>query len=121
MRAGLPIVATDVGGVAEMMKDGEQGFLTRRGDAEQLRDRIQCLVDSPTCEQRWAPVREQSLQRISRWKPAFAKHVALYAGALQRRTKKQRLKRSRRPEGNAGFRICNGRSPAASYCCQTLT
>jgi glycosyltransferase involved in cell wall biosynthesis len=33
MAAGLPIVATDFGGVSEQVIDGETGFLTPRGDA----------------------------------------------------------------------------------------
>ena len=47
MRAGLPVVATDVGGVAEAVIDGETGFITPPGDAEALGNTIQHLLSDP--------------------------------------------------------------------------
>ena len=35
-----PVIATDVGGDKEMMKDGETGFLVREGNAQDIIDRI---------------------------------------------------------------------------------
>jgi glycosyltransferase involved in cell wall biosynthesis len=46
MRAGLPVIATNVGGVGEMVADGVNGFLTERGNVAQMRDRIQRLISS---------------------------------------------------------------------------
>jgi glycosyltransferase involved in cell wall biosynthesis len=46
MRAGVPVVATDVGGVAEAVTDGVTGYLTRCGDVAQMRDRIARLLAS---------------------------------------------------------------------------
>jgi glycosyltransferase involved in cell wall biosynthesis len=46
MRAGLPVVATDVGGVGEAVTDGVTGYLTRAGDVEQMRGRIGELLGS---------------------------------------------------------------------------
>jgi glycosyltransferase involved in cell wall biosynthesis len=47
MRAGLPVIASDVGGVAEAVTDGTTGFLVASQDAEQLRGRLQQMIDSP--------------------------------------------------------------------------
>ena len=47
MRAGLPIVATDVGGNAELVKDGINGCLVPRGDAQALRLAISKLLEAP--------------------------------------------------------------------------
>jgi len=47
MRAGLPVVASDVGGVRESVRDGETGFVVRGGDTEELRDRLRRLITSP--------------------------------------------------------------------------
>jgi glycosyltransferase involved in cell wall biosynthesis len=47
MRAGLPIVTSDVGGVREVIVDGETGFLVDRGDVAMLRDRLQRLLSDP--------------------------------------------------------------------------
>lgn len=47
MRAGLPVVATAVGGVAEAVQEGESGYLVPRGDVDRLRDRMARLLASP--------------------------------------------------------------------------
>ncbi len=44
MRAGLPVVASDVGGVKEAVVDGETGFLIPRGDEDALRDTLLRLL-----------------------------------------------------------------------------
>jgi glycosyltransferase involved in cell wall biosynthesis len=47
MRAGLPVVATAVGGIGESVRDEANGFLVPRGDVERLRDRVERLLKSP--------------------------------------------------------------------------
>ncbi|CAB3389583.1 Glycosyltransferase family 1 protein [Kyrpidia spormannii] len=47
MRAGLPVVASDVGGVCEAVVDGETGYLVPRGDEVTLRDRLKRLITGP--------------------------------------------------------------------------
>jgi glycosyltransferase involved in cell wall biosynthesis len=47
MRAGLPVIASSVGGVDESVRDGETGYLIPRGDVDLLRDRIGRLLASP--------------------------------------------------------------------------
>jgi glycosyltransferase involved in cell wall biosynthesis len=46
MAAGLPIVATCVGGVPEAVVEGKGGFLVEPGDAESLARKIAILVES---------------------------------------------------------------------------
>jgi glycosyltransferase involved in cell wall biosynthesis len=52
MRAGLPVVASDVGGVGEAVMDGETGFLVPAGDEAALRARLSLLVQSPELRRR---------------------------------------------------------------------
>ena len=47
MRAGLPVVASSVGGIGEAVRDGDTGYLVPRGDVEALRDRIARLLADP--------------------------------------------------------------------------
>ncbi len=47
MAAALPVVATDVGGAAEAIVQGETGYLVASGDDEQMADHIISLLRSP--------------------------------------------------------------------------
>jgi len=47
MAAGLPVVATQVGGVAEVVVDGETGLLAPSGDDGALAEKVLRLADSP--------------------------------------------------------------------------
>ncbi len=47
MRAGLPVVATDVGGIAESVRHEQTGLLVRRGDVAGLRDALARLIAGP--------------------------------------------------------------------------
>jgi len=45
MAAGKPIIITDVGGAAEMVEDGENGFLYAPGDVDSLVEKIKTVID----------------------------------------------------------------------------
>ena len=45
--AGRPVVASDLGGIPEMVDDGVNGFLFPAGDGEALTGRMATLIDSP--------------------------------------------------------------------------
>jgi len=47
LRAGLPIVATDAGGVGEIIKDHQNGLLVRVNDFSGMADRIIELIETP--------------------------------------------------------------------------
>jgi len=52
MATGLPVVATRVGGVEEVIADGETGFLTPPGSPGPLLDRVRSLVKDPFLRRR---------------------------------------------------------------------
>ena len=47
MRAGLPVVASAVGGIGEAIGEEETGYIVPRGDVEALRSRIERLLTDP--------------------------------------------------------------------------
>ena len=44
---GIPVIATGLGGMKEMVVDGVNGFTFRLGDAEDLADKIRLLAEKP--------------------------------------------------------------------------
>jgi glycosyltransferase involved in cell wall biosynthesis len=52
MRAGLPVVASDAGGVGEAVMEGQTGFLTPCGDIDALRNRLSQLLGDPALRAR---------------------------------------------------------------------
>jgi glycosyltransferase involved in cell wall biosynthesis len=52
MRAGLPVVSSAVGGIAESVRDGETGFTIPQGDSEGLRRRLKQLLSDPDLRSR---------------------------------------------------------------------
>jgi glycosyltransferase involved in cell wall biosynthesis len=52
MRAGLPVIASDVGGNREAIVDGETGYLVPGGSAAALADALRQVIDNPELRQR---------------------------------------------------------------------
>ena len=53
MASALPIVATRVGGVPEVIRDGEWGRLVPYGDVAALGDALREILTSPELARRW--------------------------------------------------------------------
>ncbi|WP_382397559.1 glycosyltransferase family 4 protein [Lentibacillus salinarum] len=47
MRSGIPVIATDVGGVSEMVEDNVNGYLVPKDDIDILADRLKMLILNP--------------------------------------------------------------------------
>ena len=47
LAAGRPVVATEVGGVPDVVDEGETGFLVRLGDTHALAERLEILAGDP--------------------------------------------------------------------------
>ncbi len=47
LACNVPVIATDIGGMAEKIKDGVNGFLFRMGDSQHLKEVLQMIADNP--------------------------------------------------------------------------
>jgi len=47
MRAGLPVIAWDLGAVPDLIRDGENGYRVKAGDIDGLARRLEDLITSP--------------------------------------------------------------------------
>jgi glycosyltransferase involved in cell wall biosynthesis len=66
MAAGLPVVASAVGGLLDLIEDGRTGLLVRPDDAAALAAAVESLVLSPArCETIGAAAREEVTRRYS--------------------------------------------------------
>jgi glycosyltransferase involved in cell wall biosynthesis len=66
LAAGTPVVATRVGGVPDIVRDGEDGFLVEPGESEAFAERLAELArDTPLRERLGAAGRERVLPRYA--------------------------------------------------------
>ena len=81
MFSGLPIIATDVGGVADAVEDGGNGFLVQPGDIDSLAARMTELLRDDVLFSRQSA---ESLARSSDYDAAKASRELLQVWALAR-------------------------------------
>lgn len=82
MLRGCAVVATDVGGNREAVRDGDTGLLVRPGDAAALAAAIGRLLDDPAARRALARrARAEAVHRFG-WEACVAAHEEFYAGAL---------------------------------------
>ncbi|MCI4352378.1 MAG: glycosyltransferase family 4 protein [Thermoplasmata archaeon] len=77
MVAGVPIVATAVGGVPEVLEEGRAGRLVPYGDAPALASAIRDLLGSPEAAAALAAAGRQRVEQYS-WGRVIDDHLALY-------------------------------------------
>ena len=83
MRAGLPVIATDVGGVCEAVVDRDNGFLVRPRDAAQLADRLALLIGSAGLRRSMGSRSRRRFREQFEWWSMLDKTEGLYAAAAR--------------------------------------
>jgi glycosyltransferase involved in cell wall biosynthesis len=84
MAAGLPVVATDVGGVAEAVEDGETGLLVPAADSEALARALERLVSDPDLRRRLGAAGRARALRLFDATRYRAAYLELYCRELHR-------------------------------------
>jgi glycosyltransferase involved in cell wall biosynthesis/NADP-dependent 3-hydroxy acid dehydrogenase YdfG len=83
MRAGLPIIATNVNGIPEQVVDGKTGFLVERQDVDGLAAAITTLVDNPNLRQEMGREGIQKLHQEFTIDDMVASTKAIYQSVQQ--------------------------------------
>ena len=67
MSFGLPIVATRVGGIPELVEDGENGFLVTPGDVDSLADAVDKLASNAELRGRFGRSIYEKSKKLTTW------------------------------------------------------
>ena len=78
MRAGLPIVVSDVGGASEAIIEGETGYCVPRGDVLALRERLLALVTDPNLRHKIGQGSRQRYEAEFTFEHMFQQTFAVY-------------------------------------------
>jgi glycosyltransferase involved in cell wall biosynthesis len=85
MAAGLPVVATRVGGLPELVVEGETGLLVPAGDPEELAAAIARLLDDPDLRERFGSAGRARVETHFGLEPFLDAHLELYRSQLAHR------------------------------------
>jgi sugar transferase (PEP-CTERM/EpsH1 system associated) len=82
MASELPVVATAVGGIAEVVRDRESGLLVAPGDAPALRAALAALVEAPGLARRLAAAARREVHRAFDAERMSREYLSLYRDVL---------------------------------------
>jgi glycosyltransferase involved in cell wall biosynthesis len=94
MRAGLPVVASSVGGITESVQDGVTGFIIARGDVEGLRRRLAELLNDAGQRIRMGRSGRERYERHFQLEQTMEKTMAVYHELLSDPEVRWRAERS---------------------------
>lgn len=84
MAAGRAVVASDVGGHRELVRDGETGLLFRAGDAAALAAALDRVLGAPKLRARLGEAGRAFVRRARTWETSVARYAPVY-GRLARK------------------------------------
>ncbi|MGH1348679.1 MAG: glycosyltransferase family 4 protein [Nannocystales bacterium] len=85
MRAALPVVSTDAGGVCEAVADGETGFVVPRDDVSALADALRALIVDPSLRVRMGAAGRARYESEFSFVVHLRRIWAIYRRAMQER------------------------------------
>ena len=81
MDAGLPVIATRVGGNPELVANNENGLLIEKGDIHQLKAAILLLINNLPLQKSLGASGKSQIQKEFSVAALIRKHEALYSRA----------------------------------------
>jgi glycosyltransferase involved in cell wall biosynthesis len=83
--ASLPVVATDVGGAAEIVKNGRTGYIVPPGEAATLADRLSHILQNPAKAQQMGQQARARVLRLFSLEQQARTTTALFERALNQK------------------------------------
>ncbi|HSR11728.1 MAG TPA: glycosyltransferase family 4 protein, partial [Thermodesulfobacteriota bacterium] len=78
MACGVPVVATRVGGIPEVVDDGVSGFLVPPGKEEELAERIETLLDDDLLGKRMGALAVEAIHERFTWEKVADRLTRVY-------------------------------------------
>ena len=88
MQIGLPIIASDVGGISEAVVHGENGFLVPRGSRTALRKQLRRLMRDPVLRNDMGIAGRKKYEQSFTFTKMAEKTLAVYRRAIRQHTPK---------------------------------
>ena len=81
MAAGIPVVSTRVGGVDDVLEEGESGFIVEVDDLDALVDRVRLLAGDPERRRRMGARGREAAQKLT-WDAINAELLGVYEALM---------------------------------------
>ncbi|MEM2459536.1 MAG: glycosyltransferase family 4 protein, partial [Candidatus Bathyarchaeia archaeon] len=82
LASGLPVITTKVGGIPEIIDDGENGFLIEPFNARKLAERLLYLVENPTVAYEMGAAGRKTVEERFNWNKIIKQITAVYREVL---------------------------------------
>ena len=83
MSCGLPVIASHVGGIPEIVKNGENGILVSSGSAAEIEKAIRCLMDDPLLRGKLSKNNISKIRAQFTWDRIAIQYQSVYQETLQ--------------------------------------
>jgi PEP-CTERM/exosortase A-associated glycosyltransferase len=88
MAMGKPLIASDIGGHRELIRDGFTGLLFKAGDVGSLTEKIERLLDDATLRSRLSRQGSDWVRQNHTWEKTTSVYSAIYSRALESKRSK---------------------------------
>ena len=82
MASGLPVVATAVGGIPEIIREGREGFLVEPQDHAAIRQRLELLLGDCALRARMSAAARQRIEEKFTWRRVALQYLEVYRDVL---------------------------------------
>jgi glycosyltransferase involved in cell wall biosynthesis len=84
---GRPVIGSRLGGIPELIDDAQTGLLSTPGDASDLREKIQFMLERPTLCQEWGRNGSRKLRAGFSRSTHYEKLMSIYESVLSAGTR----------------------------------